>query len=52
MFWSGWGVEGSSNLVKEAGLEVRLSEITHDVEDEEGKGEKIVPFLWILAKKI
>jgi len=51
MFWSGWGVEGSCNLVKEAGLEVRLSEITHDVEDEEGKGEKIVPFLWILAKK-
>jgi ubiquinone/menaquinone biosynthesis C-methylase UbiE len=43
MFWSGWGVEGSVRMVKEAGLQVLVEEIVPDVVD--------ANFLWILAKK-
>ena len=43
IFWSGWGSEGTVNLVREVGLEVVLQETTADVGD--------AKFLWILARK-
>ncbi|KAH7357991.1 methyltransferase domain-containing protein [Plectosphaerella cucumerina] len=43
MYWSGWGVEGSLEKVKEAGLEVVIKEETQDATDAD--------FLWVLARK-
>jgi SAM-dependent methyltransferase len=51
MFWSGWGVERSCEIVREAGLEVRIRDVVSDIE-EEGQDVKTVPFLWILAEKV
>ena len=44
MFWSGWGVEGTVEKVKEAGLEVLVRDVLNDVRD----GAR---FLWVLARK-
>ena len=43
MFWSGWGAEGTVEMVREAGLEVVVQEMVEDAVD--------VKFLWILARK-
>ena len=43
MFWSGWGVEGSLEMVRETRLEVRVSDVVVD--------EDRTPFLWVLARK-
>jgi SAM-dependent methyltransferase len=43
MFWSGWGKDGSLEIVEEAGLEVLTGEVLEDVGDS--------TFLWVLAKK-
>ncbi|KAM0257675.1 hypothetical protein ACHAQJ_004239 [Trichoderma viride] len=43
MFWSGWGVEHSLEMVKNSGLDVLHSEIKGDSGD--------VAFLWVLARK-
>jgi hypothetical protein len=51
MFWSGWGVEQSCEIVREAGLEVRIRDVVSDIE-ETGKEAKAVPFLWVLAEKV
>lgn len=44
MFWSGFSVEKSRELVKRAGFELIEDVIRQDVKDS--------PFLWILAKRI
>lgn len=46
MFKAGYGVEGSSKMVEEAGFEILESEVVQTVE-----GQKTVPFLWVLARK-
>ncbi|KAI1342495.1 S-adenosyl-L-methionine-dependent methyltransferase [Xylariaceae sp. FL0016] len=43
MFWSGWGKEENCKIVQEAGLEIVVSEVTHDVVDDS--------FHWVIAKK-
>ncbi|KAF2262755.1 methyltransferase domain-containing protein [Lojkania enalia] len=43
MFWSGWGEDGSVNMVEEAGLEVLMKEVR-----DEGVQEH---FVWVLGKK-
>lgn len=43
MFWSGWGVEGSLEMVQKTGLEVRVRDI---ITDKDGAS-----FLWVLARK-
>lgn len=45
MFWSGWGVEKTTDVVREAGLEVLVKEVVPE------DGVKDVEFLWIIAKK-
>jgi SAM-dependent methyltransferase len=52
MFWSGWGAERTCALVREAGMEIRVRDVVAQVEEDGGeKGEREVPFLWILAEK-
>ena len=43
MFWSGWGIKGTVEKVRGAGLEVVVQETVEDAVD--------VKFLWILARK-
>lgn len=54
MFWSGWGVERTCELVGEVGFEIRVRDVVGQVESSEGegKGEREVPFLWVLAEKV
>lgn len=42
MFWSGWGSEGTVQMVKEAGLELVVQDVVEDAVD--------AKFLWILAR--
>lgn len=46
MFKSGLGVEGSKQIVAEAGFSIIEAEVIRDVD-----GKKTVPFLWVLARK-
>lgn len=50
MFWSGWGVEGSCEVLRRVGFEVVVREVVRDVEKDEG-GEREVEFLWVIARK-
>ncbi|XDG09726.1 hypothetical protein ABKA04_009341 [Annulohypoxylon sp. FPYF3050] len=43
MFWSGWGKEGTLEIVKEAGFHIVVGEVSDDVVDSS--------FLWIIAKR-
>ena len=43
MFWSGWGVNGSLDMVRKTGLEVKVRDV---VEDADGGS-----YLWVLASK-
>ncbi|CAJ2513092.1 Uu.00g012110.m01.CDS01 [Anthostomella pinea] len=44
MFWSGWGVDGTLEAIKTAGLEVVSSEVAKDTVDDSS-------FLWVIAKR-
>ncbi|OQV08262.1 Methyltransferase domain-containing protein [Cladophialophora immunda] len=46
MYWSGFDAETSLGILKDAGFTITQSEVLQD--DEDGR---LVPFLWILAKK-
>jgi SAM-dependent methyltransferase len=46
MYWSGFDVDGSKEMVLKTGLSILEAEVLEDNED-----ERIVPFLWILARK-
>jgi len=43
MFWSGWGTEGTIGKIKDAGLNIAISEVQGDAVD--------AMFLWVLARK-
>lgn len=43
MFWSGWRVEGSIQMVCKTGLEVKVRDVVADADG--------TSFLWILARK-
>jgi hypothetical protein len=43
MFWSGWGVEGSLQMICKAGLEVKVRDMVADANG--------TSLLWILARK-
>ena len=43
MYWSGWGVEGTLERLKKAGMEVEVGQVEEDEVD--------VRFLWVIAKK-
>jgi SAM-dependent methyltransferase len=45
MYWSAWGVEKSLGVVREAGLEVLLDEVSPPI------GESEAEFLWVIARK-
>jgi ubiquinone/menaquinone biosynthesis C-methylase UbiE len=47
MYWSGFDTEGNKKMILGAGFEILLDEVVEDREEE----DKIVPFVWILAKK-
>ena len=46
MFWSSFDAATNLKMVEEAGFEVVESAVVEDKED-----EKVVPFLWVLARK-
>jgi hypothetical protein len=43
MFWSGWGVNGSLEMVQKTGLEVKVRDVVVDADG--------TSFLWGLARK-
>jgi SAM-dependent methyltransferase len=43
MYWSGWGADKTQEVVREAGFEVVVGEVTEDVVD--------ASFLWVIARK-
>jgi hypothetical protein len=43
MFWSGWGVEGTLEMISKAGLDVRVRDVVVDWSE--------ASFLWVLAMK-
>lgn len=43
MFWSGWGPKGTVRIAEDAGLEVVVTEVEHDIVD--------ASFLWLIARK-
>lgn len=47
MYWDGYDAEGNVKMVEEAGFEVMEAVVIDDEEEE----DKIVPFLWVLARK-
>ncbi|KAK2755108.1 hypothetical protein FQN54_006637 [Arachnomyces sp. PD_36] len=50
MFWSGWGVEKSCEILEEAGFVVEVKDVVSEAEkDWEGKDN--VEFLWVMARK-
>jgi ubiquinone/menaquinone biosynthesis C-methylase UbiE len=51
MYWSGWGVEKSMEIVAQAGLVVKEKNVTINEEDGDGKGKREIPFLWVVAVK-
>jgi ubiquinone/menaquinone biosynthesis C-methylase UbiE len=46
MYWSSYDVRGNQEMVEKAGFEIAKAEVRENVED-----GKVVPFLWVLAKK-
>ncbi|KAK4043482.1 sterol 24-C-methyltransferase [Parachaetomium inaequale] len=46
MYWSAWGAEKSLGVVREAGLEVLVEEISPPLGDSEAE------FLWVIARKV
>ncbi|KAA8643920.1 class I SAM-dependent methyltransferase [Aspergillus tanneri] len=50
MFWSGWGEEGTREMLTAIGFELILCEVVTDIEDKGGETQE-VPFLWVLGRK-
>ena len=50
MFWSGWGVQGTINMLKSVGFEILETEVAAQDVDEKDP-DYGVEFLWVVARK-
>lgn len=51
MFWSSFGVEANQAMLKDAGFEVVVEEVSGAAEDDEDAFDAGVEFLWVVARK-
>ncbi|KAL1963222.1 hypothetical protein VTN77DRAFT_8547 [Rasamsonia byssochlamydoides] len=50
MYWSAWGVDKNCAILTDIGFELAIRDVVDEVEDD-GNGDRIIPFLWAMAKK-
>ncbi|OOQ86703.1 putative O-methyltransferase [Penicillium brasilianum] len=49
--WSGWGVDGTRQVLRDVGFVIEVDEVRADEEGEEDGSVKKVEFYWVLARK-